>query len=77
MDCHCESELFISSLFLSLAQSFIEGQQFFEKYETLFQTLKCSAELYVKADCTGKAPQSFLDFKLKISFFPLNYTNCV
>ena len=59
IDCHCGSELFTSSLFLSLsfslslAQSFIEGQQFFEKYETLFQTLKCSAELYVKADCTG------------------------
>ncbi|XP_042156441.1 nesprin-1-like [Oncorhynchus tshawytscha] len=32
--------------------SFVEGQQFFEQYETLFQTLKQSSELYVKADGT-------------------------
>lgn len=40
--------------FSSLIQSFVEGQQFFEQYETLFQSLKQSSELYVKADGTGE-----------------------
>lgn len=36
-----------------LSQSFVEGQQFFEKYESSHQALIKSAELYIKADNSG------------------------
>lgn len=42
------------SLFLLvLSQSFVKGQQFFEKYESSHQALLKAAELYIKADNSG------------------------
>lgn len=61
---HALNVILITHLFRfsSLIQSFVEGQQFFEQYETLFQTLKQSSELYVKADGTGEFLQDQASF---------------
>lgn len=52
--------LFIFVLASCLHQSFVEKQHFFEKYESLFQSLKQSAEAFVTADSLGEKLNNIL-----------------
>lgn len=52
--------LFIFVRVSCLHQSFVEKQHFFEKYESLFQSLKQSAEAFVTADSSGEKSNNIL-----------------
>lgn len=52
--------LFIFVRVSCLHQSFVEKQHFFEKYESLFQFLKQSAEAFVTADSSGEKLNNIL-----------------